>query len=100
MYLSVGSTREIIGESRNSSKVLAQSISMDGLIRGNFDEVQSTFRPCSSLRLCCSNAHVCFRANEYAYLYCPPVFHAVTCSSDFKIQNSLLHVRKQPVDKN
>ena len=44
-------------------------------------------QPCSCLRLRCSNAHACFRAND-ASLYCPPVFCVV--SGDFKIQNSLL----------
>ena len=58
-------------------------------------------RPCSSLRLRCSNAHTWFRANEkkkHNYLYWSPVFRGV--SGDFKIQNSLLHVQTLPMDNN
>ena len=95
-YLMVGTTREIIGEPSNSSES-TDPINFHGWPdSGKLLMITIYVWPCSSLRL--PYIAMRTRASGLMNLYCPPVFRAV--SGDFKTQNSLLHVQKQPVDKN
>ena len=97
-YLSVGPTQgKSSGNHVTHRKILAQLISMGWPDSGKL--WWSTFG-----LVAVSDFIVAMRTrasglmNMHNYLYCPPVFRAV--SGDFKIQNSLLHVQKHPVDKN